>query len=264
MSAVKYALLVVLCLVITACNAETPKNTNKQAPVVAKTSTAVKPTLEQTKATIITKLGLAGIHVESVSKADMPGLYQVSLGGMRYLYASADAQYFLAGDIYQEQQGQMINLTEKTRATERQDIVKELKAEKMITYTPKGEVKARVMVFTDTDCGYCRKLHHDIPVLNKLGIEISYLAFPRAGVGSSTYQNMVSAWCASDSNQAMSILKRGGSIESNQCSDNPVAKQYKLGQKLGVNGTPALLLENGEMLPGYMPPQRLAQALNIQ
>lgn len=269
MSMFKYASIAVLGLAIAACNAENkemPEAQSADAATTAPTAAAVKvdpSDLAQVEAAIKAKLTPAGIKVESVKPAPIDGLFQVSMGSMRYLYTSADGEYVINGDIYQAQAGQMVNLTEQSRATERLAVVQNLKREQAITYSPAGEVKGRITVFTDTDCGYCRKLHNDIPALNKMGIEVSYLAFPRAGVGSGTYKRMASAWCAEDPETALTTLKTGGSIADNVCDANPIAQQYALGRQIGVSGTPALLLDNGEMLPGYLPPERLAKALKI-
>jgi thiol:disulfide interchange protein DsbC len=132
----------------------------------------------------------------------------------------------------------------------------------MLKFKPKGETRAVVSVFTDVDCGYCRKLHLEMADMNALGIEVRYLAFPRAGVGSPTYDKIVSAWCADDRNQALTDLKLGKDIPNRACP-NPVAKQYELGHDIGVTGTPAIVLEDGRLLPGYMPAAELAGLLGL-
>ena len=116
-------------------------------------------------------------------------------------------------------------------------------------------------MFTDITCGYCIRLHRDVPELNRIGIEVRYLAFPRAGIGSGPFKDMESVWCANDKNKAMTSAKLGKKVKSAKCN-NPVKKQYELGQLMGVIGTPAIYLENGREMPGYIPPQRLLQAIN--
>jgi thiol:disulfide interchange protein DsbC len=133
----------------------------------------------------------------------------------------------------------------------------------MIVFSPKGQVKASVTVFTDVDCGYCQKLHEEVPALNAKGIEVRYLAYPRAGIGSPSYNKIVSAWCANDQQDALTKLKRRQPIPTNICAGNPVAAQFALGGKMGVRGTPALVLESGRLLPGYMPADRLAAELGV-
>ena len=116
----------------------------------------------------------------------------------------------------------------------------------MVIFPAVGETKGVVSVFTDVDCGYCRKLHQEVPKLNQMGIEVRYLAYPRAGVGSRSYQKIVSAWCAADPNKAMTQLKSGMEIPDVSC-ENPVAAQFDLGQQVGVTGTPAIVLEDGRL-----------------
>ena len=117
-------------------------------------------------------------------------------------------------------------------------------------------------MFTDIDCGYCRKLHREIPQLNEMGIEVSYLAYPRAGIGSQSYSKYVSAWCAEDKLGALTLAKNGQEIPAKNC-DNPIAAQYELGQQMGISGTPAIVLEDGRLIPGYLNAQKLANALGV-
>ena len=122
--------------------------------------------------------------------------------------------------------------------------------------------KTHINVFTDVDCGYCRKLHQEIADINKLGIEVRYLAYPRQGLGTETHRRIASAWCADNPNEALTTLKQGGQIPNKQC-DNPIAGQYELGQQVGVTGTPAIVTADGRLLPGYMPAPKLAEALGL-
>ena len=130
----------------------------------------------------------------------------------------------------------------------------------MIVFAP-DTVKHTVTVFTDVDCPYCARMHQQMADYNGLGIEVRYAAFPRAGVSSPTYDKMVSVWCAADQRTAMTDAKMGTSIEMLSC-DNPVREHYETGQRIGVTGTPAIILESGEIVPGYVPPQELARRLD--
>ena len=115
-------------------------------------------------------------------------------------------------------------------------------------------------VFTDVDCGYCRKFHNEIDQYNNLGISIKYLAFPRAGIDSESYTKMVSAWCSDQADLSITLLKDNKSIPSNSC-ENSVAEQFELGRTLGITGTPALITQSGKLLPGYVPAQELLMLL---
>jgi len=200
---------------------------------------------------------LGDMPIEAIAESPINGLYQIALKGGRQLYASQDGQYLLQGYLFQLKDGKAVNLTEQA---ESQGIAKEINAiptSEMVVFAPKNP-KTHITVFTDTDCGYCQKLHSEMAELNRLGVEVRYVAFPRQGIGSEGYNQLVSVWCASDKQQAMNQAKRRQPIAEAQC-DNPVEKQYHLGQLIGVQGTPAIVLANGQLIPGYQPAALLAK-----
>lgn len=201
-----------------------------------------------------------------VSDSPVVGLLEVQLRGGKLLYTSEDGQFIIDGSLYQMVDGRVVNLQEQRMnelmKPQRVEAIEALTDNELITFAAKGETKATIYAFTDVDCGYCRKLHREMSAYNDKGIEVRYLAYPRAGVGSSSYKTMVSIWCADNPLQAMTLAKAGKSIPAKKC-DNPVAKQYALGGELGVTGTPSLLTTDGRLLPGYMPADRLAKALGI-
>ena len=203
-----------------------------------------------------------GLEVRSVQPSKVPGLYEVMVD-RGAIYVTEDARYLIAGSLYEARDSGLVNLTEEKNAVERRRIAAEIDPARTIAFAPEGDTLASVLVFTDTDCGYCRKLHQDIAGYNDRGIEVRYLAFPRAGIGSPTYDKMVSAWCAENPRGALTALKRGEGIPERYCEDHPVGVQYELGQTLGISGTPSILLPDGTMLPGYAPPEQLAAALGL-
>lgn len=202
------------------------------------------------------------IPIERVTPSPLPGIYQLELAGGTVFYGTEDGRYLFAGDLYELGDDDLVNLAEAGRVVKRQELMAAVDVEDMVVFAPSGERKAVISVFTDVDCGYCRKLHQEVPRLNELGVEVRYLAYPRAGIGSSAYQKIVSAWCAEDPNGAITALKAGQEIPDADCT-NPVSAQYELGHEVGVNGTPAIVLEDGRLLPGYLPADQLAQAIGI-
>lgn len=204
----------------------------------------------------------ADLVVESVVPAAMPGLLAVRVKGGFELFASADGRYLLTGDLIAITEGGLENLSEQARDSARAARMAEVPVSDMIVFAPPGERRAVLNVFTDVDCGYCQKLHLEMAELNRYGIEVRYLAYPRAGVGSPSYDKIVAAWCADDRQAALTRLKAGDSIEMKTCA-NPVASEFALGQEVGVRGTPALVLEDGRMLPGYLPAEQLAEVLGL-
>ena len=200
---------------------------------------------------------LGGSTPDSVKPAPVPGLYEVVVDG-QLLYLTKDGRYVMQGDVIDLNTNS--NITEVRRNELRSNAIAAIDKGNMVVFSPEKPAKHAVTVFTDIDCGYCRQLHREMASYNDQGIEIRYLMFPRAGVASPSYSKAVSVWCASDRNDAMTRAKRGESIASKSCT-NPVSKHYKLGQSLGIRGTPSMILEDGRMVPGYVPASRLAQML---
>lgn len=202
---------------------------------------------------------LPGIAVDSVKETPMAGLYEVTLGAQIY-YMSGDGRFLLDGRLLDVEKSE--DLTETSRSNARLSTLEKITDEQTVIFSPE-DPKYTITVFTDIDCGYCRKLHQEIDGYNGKGIRVRYLFFPRAGVGSPSYDKAVSVWCADDRNQALTDAKAGKDIEAKQC-DNPVAQQFELGQSLGVRGTPSIFLDDGQMVPGYVPPAKLAAMLEAK
>jgi thiol:disulfide interchange protein DsbC len=193
----------------------------------------------------------------SVRPAPAPGLYEVAYG-TEVVYVSTDGRYLMKGDLLDMKDQR--NLTEQVRSSARLAALEEVGEQSMVVFAP-GQTRHTVTVFTDIDCPYCVKFHQEVPELNRQGVKVRYMAFPRAGVGSPGFRKAVSVWCAEDRQQAMSDAKAGKSVAQKQC-DNPVEEHYELGQAIGVTGTPSLVLEDGRVIPGYVPAARLAQVLS--
>jgi len=209
---------------------------------------------DKIKARITEELGQAPA---SIAPAPIKGLYEVVIGPEVY-YMTQYARYIFRGDLLDMQT--KANLTDAKRDGARLAALDAVGEKNMIIFAPK-ETKHTITVFTDIDCGYCRKLHNEMAEYNKLGIKVRYMAYPRAGIPSDSYNKAVSVWCADDPKKAMTAAKTSGTVVAKTC-DNPVAKEFELGQALGVNGTPALVLENGKIYPGYAPPKQLSDLLD--
>lgn len=195
--------------------------------------------------------------VEAIAESPMPGVYQVELAGGRQLYTSADGQFLLQGYLFQVKNGKPVNLTEAAESRGVVKLLDAIPASEMVVFAPK-QPKTHITVFTDTDCGYCQKLHSEVPELNRLGVEVRYLAFPRQGLESEAAKELSNVWCAKNKQEAMNLAKTRQSVPDTQC-DSPVAKQFALGQMIGVSGTPAIVLANGKIIPGYQPAPQLAK-----
>lgn len=192
----------------------------------------------------------------AIAETPVPGLMEVQLNN-DIVYMSEDGRYLLQGRLIDLET--QVDLTDSAKSVQRRAKLAELDESEMVSFGPE-DAEFELMVFTDTDCGYCRRLHEQIDEYVDAGIRINYLAYPRAGTGSETFNTMVSVWCADDRQEAMTTAKAGGKPERNQC-DNPVEAHYELGQSLGVTGTPSMMTLNGDMIPGYVPPDQLRERL---
>lgn len=197
------------------------------------------------------------LPIEAVSESPFTGLFQVHLKGGRVLYASGDGQFVMQGMLFHVENGEAVNLTQKAESKGIAKEIGSIPTRDMVVFAPK-EPKTHITVFTDTDCGYCQKLHGEVAELNRQGVEVRYMAFPRQGIGSHGYNTLVSVWCSKDRQAAMNKAKNREEVPAAQC-DNPVAREYQLGQAIGVNGTPAIVLADGQLIPGYQPAPELAK-----
>ena len=199
---------------------------------------------------------LPDVEARQVNKTPIDNLYEVIIGP-DVIYMTEDARFIFKGDLIDVEKKQ--NLSENARRKSRADHLKALSDEEYIEFSAKDSQDV-IYVFTDVDCGYCRKLHRDVGTLNDNKVSVRYLAYPRHGLDSSTYQQMSNIWCAKDRPQSLTDAKNGLLIAAANC-ENPVASQYVLGQEMGVRGTPAIFLEDGTSLPGYLPPDKLIRSL---
>jgi len=193
----------------------------------------------------------------AVSETRMNGILQVQIEG-DIVYATEDGRYLIQGRVIDMDTRE--DLTEMAKAELRKELLLGIDVDKQIGFVPE-QTTYDLTVFTDIDCGYCRKLHSQMAEYNQQGIAIHYMAFPRAGIGSESYDKFVSVWCADDQQEAMTAAKTGTDPEPRQC-DNPIAEQYQLGIALGVTGTPAIMTSDGQLIPGYVPPETLRERLD--
>lgn len=211
----------------------------------------------------------ADLQFTDVKKSPLQGYYEFSIENRQTIYVSEDAKHFFAGELYFSEPDRFVNATEIARSDERMQELASIPESEMIIYSPQGETKAVMNVFTDVTCGYCRKLHDQMAEMNALGIEVRYLAYPRTGVKrdgefTTSYAETSKAWCAEDQRAAMDQLKGGERVVMSSCDDNPLEKHYAVGQKLGVSGTPAIVLSDGSLHPGYRSPENYAALLGIE
>lgn len=233
-----------------------------QTGPAAKTGVAPPPAVSppagkaDPRAEIAKKVG--GIQVEDVRITPVDGLFEITHNA-QITYVSSDGRYAILGDMFDLQSNG--NITEARRRGLRARMIAAVPESEMVVFAPKEPAKYTITVFTDIDCGYCRRLHSQIAEYNRLGIRVRYLFFPRTGPDTESWHKAESVWCAPNRNDALTRAKNGEVIKSPKCPADIVKRDYELGEKLDVEGTPAIFLASGELLPGYEAPAKLAKYL---
>lgn len=220
------------------------------------TSVFAKNTELETARKNISKL-YKNVNPENILPSPIPGLYQVAMPP-RFFYISLDGRYLVSGNLVDTTSGK--NISQGPRNQSIAAAIGSLNENSMIIFGEKS-LKHTITVFTDIDCGYCRKLHHEIKKYNALGIRVRYLAYPRAGIDSPSFKKIEAVWCSKDRNKAMTRAKNGQYVKSEKCN-SPIREHLALVYLLGLSGTPAIVLENGSIIPGYVPAARLIKMIN--
>ena len=203
-----------------------------------------------------------GMSVQSIKESQIEDLFIVDIGDLQPIYASKNGEFFFYGELYAVNGNTLQNTTKDEINLKRKSILDEvLSKDDFISFKSENE-KYKVTIFTDVDCGYCRKFHNEIKDFNDLGITVNYVAFPRSGLDSISYNKIVTAWCSKDPKNTLTKMKQGIDVQLSLCQDHPVENHFLLGQKIGITGTPAIIKSNGELLPGYLPPDELLNRLN--
>jgi len=197
------------------------------------------------------------IEPQNVLKSPIDGWYIIQKGAI-VAYISSDGRYLLQGDLIDLDH--QVNLSEASRDEARKVMMSEIPHEHMIIFSPE-EVKYSVNVFTDLDCTYCRRLHSQIDEYLAKGIEVRYLLYPRNGPRSKSWVTAEQVWCSDDRNEALTMAKLDKEFETHECDASMVSNHYLMGRDVGLQGTPAIVFENGQIVSGYMPADQLSEQL---
>ncbi|MEO8160915.1 MAG: DsbC family protein [Arenimonas sp.] len=219
---------------------------------------AVAPTGDALVRAALAK-AVPGAAIDSIRSSVIPGYREVAIGG-KVVYVSADGRYLMQGSLVEL--ATRDNLTEISEGALRRDLLDAVPRDRRIVFSP-ANPKYRITVFTDVDCGYCRKLHSQIADYMKAGISVEYLFYPRAGLGSESFKKSVAVWCAPDRRKALTDAKLDKPVARRNCT-NPVTMDYALGQRIGVDGTPAIFAPDGTQLGGYLPAGEMLARLEHQ
>jgi thiol:disulfide interchange protein DsbC len=231
-------------------------STSPTAPTPAATAPATP--LEAELAAVASHI--PGAKPSEIRATPVPGIYEFKRGA-ELVYVTADGKYGFAGDLYRLEDH--ANLSDLRRRELRLALINAVPESSMVVFAP-AKPKYTVTVFTDVDCQYCRALHKQIAEYNRLGVKVRYMFYPRTGPNTASWSKAEQVWCSADRRAALTAAKLGQPLKAAACQPNPVADEYALGQSIGLTGTPGIVTESGELLPGYSPPDELLEELQLE
>jgi len=244
-----------LFFMCTVCVAIAQPVLNKRQPVASAPVAAPAAGDSAIRAALIK--AMPDSKIDSIKASPIAGFKEVAIGG-RVIYVSADGRFLIQGSLFDL--NTRTSLTETSQAQIRRGILAKVGPERRIIFAA-ANPKHRVTVFTDIDCGYCRKLHQQIADYNKLGISVEYIFYPRSGMGTESADKAISVWCSADRRKAMTDAKSDRPVPKKTCT-NPIAADYELGQTMGFDGTPAVYAPDGSQIGGYLAPVQMLAVLD--
>lgn len=251
-------LMLAMLISLSACAAEPPPRSPPAATAATTVAAVAAPAKADEQAIRAAIKALAPTAtIDSISPSPIVGFSEVAISG-RIVYVSNDGAHLIQGSVLHIPDRE--NLTLASEGAIRKQLLDKAGPDRRIVFAA-ADPKYRITVFTDIDCGYCRKMHEQIADYNRLGISVEYLFFPREGIGSEGFQKAVSVWCAPDRRKALTAAKAGVELPRGNCS-NPVTMDYDVGRRAGVDGTPAIFAPNGVQLGGYVEPEEMLARLD--
>ncbi|WP_299974246.1 DsbC family protein [uncultured Pseudoteredinibacter sp.] len=237
-------------------------------------STEIMAVDEKVKAKITENMSksVPGFAIQYISHTPAEGLYSVQVEQGPKVFVNADGTFIIneQGQAIVPEDGTFVAWMDPVQRRVEEEIkrmaettLNKIPDDELIVYPAKGEKKGQVYVFTDVDCGYCRKLHLEVPKMNEMGIEVKYLAFPRSGPVGASADKLARAFCAKNRGEALTELKNGGGLDREVCAEHPIQEHLKLVRAFGLSGTPGIFLADGTKIAGYVPAEELARRLKI-
>ena len=202
----------------------------------------------------------AELEIDSIQRSEVENFYEIELSDKSFFYVEENAQYLFLGDIYKLGENELINISQQKKFSSSQEMLKKINPESLISFTPEL-IKYKIYVFTDVDCGFCRKFHNQIDAYLNEGIQINYLAFPRSGIESETYKKMTTAWCSDDRQKVLTGLKNDEVFDQIDCVDNPIKEHYQLAKSIDIQGTPTIISSTGLTIPGFIEAKEIVEYL---
>jgi thiol:disulfide interchange protein DsbC len=255
----RFPVLIAAVVVGASLGAQVRATEPKPAPPPPATKTAAAPAPAPAMDERAALAKSIGAQAEELRPTAIKGIYEF-VRGPNIAYVTADGKYFFFGDLYERDTDR--NITEARRGEIWLKAINEAVPEsEMLVFGP-ANARHTVTVFTDIDCGFCRQLHQDVPELNRKGVRVRYVFFPRTGPGTESWRKAEAVWCSPDRNAAFTRAKLGQDVRAKACGATPIRRQYELARELGVSGTPGIFTDRGHYLSGYRQPAQLLQELD--
>ena len=200
------------------------------------------------------------LNIDSIKESQLPNFYEVILSDGSFFYVEKGGQYLVLGDIFKIKNEELVNLSREKNYSKAKDMLQKIDEKSLIKFSPK-EIKYKVYVFTDVDCGFCRKFHNQISSYLDQGIQVNYLAFPRSVIDIDTFKKMSIACCSPNRQEVLTGLKKGKDFEQIDCEDNPIETHFELAKSIDIQGTPTIISQSGFTIPGYIEAKELIEYL---
>lgn len=195
--------------------------------------------------------------IDEVQKTPVAGLWEVRIG-TDILYTDAEGQYIIQGDVFDAKARQ--NLTQARIDKLTAFDVPNLPLKDAIAFK-QGTGARKLVVFGDPNCGYCKRLERELASLPD--VTIYNFVYPVLGPDSDAKSRAI--WCSKDAMKTWRAWMLDGVVPPRamgRCDTAPIERTIAFGQKYRINGTPAIIFENGERVPGAMSGADLAKRLD--
>ena len=194
--------------------------------------------------------------IDEVTKTAIPGIYELRVGN-DILYTDENGHHVLQGHLIDTRT--RANLTEARIAKLTQIDFATLPLQDAILIK-QGTGARKIAVFGDPNCGYCKRLERDLVGLK----DVSIYTFLLPILGPDSNAKARDIWCARDRAKTWRAWMVDGNAPSKAggpCDAGALERNLALGERHRVNGTPAIVFEDGTRSPGAMPAEQIESRL---
>jgi thiol:disulfide interchange protein DsbC len=199
---------------------------------------------------------LGGAKIESVKETPYGGLYELRVAG-DILYTDKKGDYLFIGHVYDAK-------STRDLTKERIDDINKIKFSDLPLDSAlkqvKGDGKRVIAVFEDPNCGYCKRLRQT--TLKTLD-NVTIYTFMYNILSEDSFAKSKNIWCSPDRAKAWDewMLNGKAAAAAPANCETPNEKVLALGQKLKIQGTPAIFFADGTRIPGAVDQKTLEAKL---